>query len=293
MIEQKIALGTVQFGMQYGIANKTGKISKDNAFGLLEYAYKRSIRYLDTAHSYGESEEIIGKFISNSKKEFNIISKMPHLDKRSNPSKIEGFFEETLKRLKQPKIYGYLVHRFDDLVANRGGVWLELEKLKQKGFVDKIGVSVYKPEEADFLLNNGFNFDLIQVPFNILDQRFSRCFTPLKDRNVEIYSRSAFLQGLFFLGLDAIEKRFPAAKEAVKKLCTISQEHKIPVYALCLCFAVLNPSIDKVVIGVDSVAQLQQNLDSLEYLDKTKAIYGLLEPLEFNNEEVIIPSNWK
>ncbi|MDD5356273.1 MAG: aldo/keto reductase, partial [Candidatus Omnitrophica bacterium] len=165
--------------------------------------------------------------------------------------------------------------------------------LKQKGFVDKIGVSVYKPEEADFLLNNGFNFDLIQVPFNILDQRFSGCFASLKERNIEINSRSTFLQGLFFLDLDTIEKKFPMAQETIKKLCAISQEHKIPVYALCLCFAVLNPSIDKVVIGVDSIAQLEQNLDSLGYLDKVKAVYGLLERLEFNNEEVVIPSNWK
>jgi len=291
MIEQKIALGTVQFGMKYGIANKIGKTSRKDAFGVLEYAYKRGIRYLDTAYSYGESEKIIGNFISGSKNRFNIISKMPHLDK-SGASKIEDFLKETLNRLKQPRIYGYLVHRFDDLAEDRG-IWPELEKFKQSGLVDKIGVSIYKTQEADFLLNNSFNLDLIQVPFNVLDQRFSRYLRFLKDRNIEIHSRSAFLQGLFFLDLDAIKKRFPKVEETIKKLCAISQEHKIPVYALCLCFAVLNPCVDKVVIGVDSIAQLQQNLDSLEYLDKTKNIYSLLEQLEFNNEEVVNPSNWK
>lgn len=287
-LANKTCLGTAQFGSDYGIANKKGKISKEEVFRILEHAYNSGIDTIDTAYSYGESEEIIGEFISKSENRFNIISKMPDLES----FEVNKYFQQTLKRLKQARIYGYLVHRFDNLNMDKK-LWNRLKSLEQRGLVHKIGVSLYKREELDYLLKSDIHFDIVQVPYNIFDQRFEGYFSNLRRNGIEIYTRSVFLQGLFFLKMDEINKSFQPAKDMIEKLYRISSEHSIPIYALCLCFVLLNPFIDKVIIGVDSVEQLSQNIDSIEYLDRTKSIYGLLKSLKFHDEKVILPYNWK
>ncbi len=291
MLTKKIALGTAQFGLQYGIANRIGKIAKKEVFAILEFAHKQGMDTLDTAYSYGESEEIIGEFTSQSNKSFNIISKMPKLG-NEDASAVDRYCLETLKRLKQTKIYGYLIHNFDDLLTHRD-LWDKLESLKEKGLVCKIGISIYRIEELEYLLNNNIHFDILQVPYNIFDQRFENYFSVLRKSNIEMYVRSVFLQGLFFLERNKIIKKFPSAKNMIEKLRRISANYKVPIHSLCLCFVLLHPFVEKIIIGVDSMNQLKQNIDSMEFLDRTKNIYELLKSLKFHNEEVILPYHWK
>lgn len=290
MLTKRIALGTAQFGLQYGIANRIGKLAKKEVFAILEFAHKEDINTLDTAYSYGESEEIIGEFTSQCGRGFNITSKMPKLD-NEDASAVDRYCLETLKRLKQTKIYGYLIHSFDDLLTHRD-LWDKLESLKKKGLVDKIGVSIYKIENLEYLLNNNVRFNILQVPYNIFDQRFERYFSVLRKSNVEIYTRSVFLQGLFFWEKNKINKNFPSAKNVIEKLHQISVNYKVPVHSLCLCFVLLHPFIDKIIIGVDSLDQLKQNINSIEYLNRVKDIYELLRSLKFHNEKVILPYKW-
>jgi len=285
---ERFVLGTVQFGLDYGIANRAGRPTRKEDFSILELAYKEGIDTLDTAYSYGESEEIIGKFISQSGKRFNIISKMPDL----KSIEVDKYFRQTLARLKEQKIYGYLVHKFDSFIADKR-LWDRLESLKQRGLVHKIGVSLYRREELDYLLDSGVSFDILQVPYNIFDQRFEEYFSMLRTRNVEVYVRSVFLQGLFFLQIDYINKRFQSAKNRMEKLYHISENYKIPIHSLCLGFILLNHFIDKVVIGVDSAEQLKENISSIGYLAQIKNIYDMLKSLKFHNEEVVLPYNWK
>lgn len=287
----KICLGTAQFGLDYGIANKKGKISKEEVFEILDYAYNKGIMTLDTAHSYGESEERIGEFISESKNTYNIISKLPPLD--NSELNVESYYLETLQRLRQEKIYGYLIHRFDDLTSYKGNLWIELRSLKERGLLNKAGTSLYKTEELRYLLDNNIAFDIIQVPYNIFDQRFHQYFPALKKKDVKIFARSIFLQGLFFAEDDIIEKYFASSKKMIELLRNISKEHDIPANAIYLCFALLNPFIDKVIIGVDSLSQLKENIDSLAYIKKVEGIYQMLESLKFYDENVILPFNWK
>lgn len=288
MLTEKIALGTVQFGLDYGVANPTGKPTREEAFAILNLACKEGIDTLDTAYSYGESEEIIGEFIAKSANKFNIISKMPD----SESVEVDKYFRQTLNRLKQHKIYGYLVHRFDHLIADKR-LWNKLESLERRGLVSKIGVSLYKREELDYLLDNDIHFDVLQVPYNIFDQRFEGYFPTLATKGIEVYVRSVFLQGLFFLGMERITKRFQSAKNNMEKLHQISGDYKIPIYSLCLGFVLLNQFIDKVIIGVNSKEQLKQNITSLNYLDKVKNIYNLIKSLEVWDEELILPYNWR
>ncbi|MEW5766974.1 MAG: aldo/keto reductase [bacterium] len=296
MLLKRLALGTVQFGLPYGIANRVGKLTEKEAFTILELAHKEGIDTLDTAYSYGESEEIIGEFISQSGKNFNIISKLPYLEKEGISNKdvsvVEKYCAKTLNRLKQPQIYGYLVHKFDNILKYKD-LWKVLESLKQRGLISKIGASLYRPDELEYLLNNHIHFDIIQVPYNIFDQRFDEYFPILKKMGVEIYTRSVFLQGLFFLEMDRIDKDFKPARDKVAKLRGISAGYNIPLNSLCLCFVLLNSFIDRVIIGIDSMEHLKQNVASVEYLDKVENLYELVKSLKIHDEQIILPYNWK
>ena len=219
---RKFGLGTAQFGLDYGIADRIGKVAKEEVFKILQYAHRVGIDMLDTAYAYGESEDIIGEFISKSGKSFNIISKIPDLEKYDTSS-VEKFCLETLKNLGQTKIYGYLVHKFDNLISyKKGCLREELETLKRKGLVDKVGISLYKTVELDYLLNNNISFDIVQVPYNIFDRRYNEYFSVLKEKNIEIHARSVFLQGLFFLEMDKINEKFYVARDMLERLRSIS-----------------------------------------------------------------------
>lgn len=287
----RLVLGTAQFGMAYGISNKRGKVPKKEVFEILDYAGSKGIGTLDTAYSYGESEEIIGEFLSKPGANFDVISKMPDLDK-GGVSAVKNYFLITLRNLKQAKIYGYLVHKFDNIIA-RKELWDELESLKRQGLVSKIGVSLYLTNELEYLLNSGIRFDIAQVPYNIFDQRFETYFPLLKEMGIEIHARSVFLQGLFFLEGDRFDREFEPAKRAMDKLRDISSRHGIPIPALCLCFAFLNPYIRKVIVGVDSLRQLKENITSLERADEVRRIYDLFKSLKLHNDKVILPCNWQ
>lgn len=287
-LADRICLGTVQFGTDYGIANKAGKPSTDMVFDILDYARSAGIRLLDTASDYGNSESLIGKYIAARKADFKIITKMAAA---KNNSDAEKNYRATLEKLHQPRIYGYLVRSTD--LDEYGKIRKHLETLREKQLVEKIGVSLYKTGELDYLLDSRLPFDIIQVPYSIFDQRFDEYFPVLKKMDVEIYSRSAFLQGLFFLDEDRIAENFTAASTQMAGLRRLSAENDIPIPALCLCFAALNSSIDKIVIGVDSTEQIKTNMESLGYMDRVNNIYNELKALKLEDEEILLPYNWK
>ena len=291
---KKLCLGTVQFGFDYGIANKRGKPSRKEIFDILNYAHDAGIETLDTAHSYGDSEDLIGSFIAKSGKGFNIISKTPHFE--VNAANVRDGLSETLRRLEQESIYGYLLHDFKDMHSVPGhkpGLWPEMESLRDAG-TERIGFSLYKTEELRYLIENEIEFDIIQAPFNILDQRFKGYFNILKEMHTEVYARSVFLQGLFFERRDRIKRDFNSAWGHLNEIDRISKKYGIPVAALCLSFVMLNDSIDKVIIGVDSLKQLKENIGSLKYMDRANEMREELDLGSFSieDEDIILPVNW-
>ena len=287
---KKISLGTVQFGQEYGIANTTGKVSKEEAFKIFDYAKQAGICYLDTAFAYGDSESIIGEYLKENPSEFKIASKLPCIEQFS-PGKVEEILAESLSRMGLKKIYGYLLHRVSDILLS-DNIWDSMVRLKNDGQIEKIGFSLYSLDELVLLLDEGLDFDIIQVPYSIFDQRFEVYFPELKRRGIEVYGRSVFLQGLYFLPLDKFNDQFDSVKERIVKLTGIAQDSDISVQHLCLAFVLLNSGIDKVVIGVDSVEQFKSNLSVGKDVDKVKEVYGQLKALRTDDENVILPFLW-
>ena len=166
----RLALGTVQFGLPYGIANHAGQIPKEDGTGILDIAAENGIDTIDTAIAYGESEKRLGEIGVRS---WQIISKLPVIPEDC-PDILQWVTEAvggSMQRLKVNKLYGLLLHRPEQLLKKNGdSLFGILQSLKEDGVVDKIGVSIYDPSELDTLCTR-FQFDIVQAPFNILDRR--------------------------------------------------------------------------------------------------------------------------
>lgn len=283
----KLALGTAQFGLDYGINNTRGKIPQEEACEILQFCLENEMCVLDTAYSYGKSEGVIGQFIREKNAKFQIISKTS----AENSSELEKCFLESSKRLNVKKIYGYLIHNFEAF-KRETKIWDALKKFRRQGKVEKIGFSLYYPEEAEYLLKNQTEANLIQIPFSIFDQRFSDILPVLKQRGMEIHARSIFLQGLVFKEPDELDESFWVIKDKLLALQNICRAINIPLTALCINFTHLNPNIDRIVMGVDSLIQLRNNIDFLYHRKVIRQIYSKLKTLRIDNEDVIVPSRW-
>ena len=269
----KIGLGSVQFGIPYGISNKAGITTVAEVEKILNVAYNRGIRIIDTARSYGMAEEIIGK-LNNGR--FNIISKfMPYRDYGD----IRFQFEESLRLLKVDNLYGYLAHR-PGLLTDRD--WEELQLLKDKNKVLKIGFSLNEPEEYDFLSKAGYYPDIIQVPFNYFDNRFKELLIHLKSEGCEVHTRSTFLQGLFFMNANELAPYFNAFKSHINFL---QETYGSDLQTALLDFALRQDFIDTVIIGVENVKQLEKNLDN------TLGNHRLEDAPSFPTN-ILMPVNW-
>jgi uncharacterized protein len=284
---KKIALGTVQFGLKYGINNKSGEIDYSRVNDILNLANKSGIDTLDTAYDYGSSEIKIGNSLKNSKKDFRIISKIPDCE----PGKVRKYFYESLSRLNQDKIYGCLIHHFENFKSNKE-IYSELEKLKSEGSIKKTGFSLYYPSELDFLFNANIDFDIVQIPLNVLDQRFLNHLLLLKDRNIEVHCRSVFLQGLLLMDENKISNNFCEIPDKIKYLKELSKQYNISVKDLCINFIINNDAISKLVIGIDNINQLKELLD-IRILTEEQSDKIDWSKFGISDEKILIPSNWK
>lgn len=273
----KLVLGTVQFGLQYGV-NSAGRPSKETVKSILTKAAEGGITTLDTSSAYGNSEEILGECIGEN--EFRIVSKYPKGDFPVNQR-----LKSSLNRLRVVKLYGYLLHHFE-VYKNNPEVWDEFIALKESGKVQKAGFSLYAPEELEFILKNGSPFDIIQVPFNIFDKKFLPYMKELHEKGVEIHVRSTFLQGLFFMDRNALPEKLLPMKKYLLELDDFSKKSGLSISEIALNYNLQNPYIDGVLIGVDNVEQLQMNLNSIK--DTPIDI-----EIEVKEKELLNPVNWK
>lgn len=283
----KIALGTVQFGMDYGINNKRGKIPKEEAFEILNLAVNRGIETVDTARNYGDSEKILCDFMQNYHKELRVISKLP----KCAHKEVSGIFALSLQQLGITEIYGYLIHSFSGYKEDPK-VWDELVKLKNNGKVKKIGFSLYFTDELETILAQGLEIDIVQFPFSIFDQRFTTYLAELKRRKIEIYIRSVFLQGLVFKKPSQLCNYFAPIKGKVEELNLLAREYNLPIFSLCLNFALVNEFIDKIVVGIDNIEHFNDLINSITPYSDFGSILPRLSRLNIKEEGIIVPSNW-
>lgn len=278
----KLVIGTAQFGLKYGINNKTGKVDTNEIIKILNTCKKNNIQYFDTAHSYGDSEKILGQYFSNKE----IISKFPEVQNKNELIKI---FYETLSNIGQDKLYGYLAHNPKSIIEN-SEIWEQLLEFKTSGLVRKIGYSLYEPVDLEKLLEKNKIPDIIQIPYSILDNKFDNYLKYLKKINVEIHVRSIFLQGLYFVNPEDLHISLTSIKPFLKKIQYEAKNQNSSLEFFLMSYVLQKKEIDKIVIGIDSNDQLLGNLIH----DNTKSFdYSFIQEFPKIDENLINPSLWK
>lgn len=258
----KLALGTAQFGMNYGIANRNGRPPFVEIERILDAASAAGVTMLDTAIAYGDSEELLGAVGVEG---WDVVTKVP-AGVNYRTTTLKELVEASLERLRLPRLYGLLLHDQEALLGpDRDYFLAELSALKEEGLAGKVGISIYGPERLGDLLDAG-PLDLIQGPLNLFDQRMleSGWLEQLQLRNVEFHARSVFLQGLLLTPLKMVPRAFAPFLQELKYLWQWRSESRVTALSSCLGFVLGNSQVDKTVVGVDSVGQMNEILDSLQ-----------------------------
>lgn len=283
----RLALGTVQFGLNYGIANQVGQVALSELKQMLQVSRTAGLDTLDTAIAYGDSEQRLGMAGVD---DFRIVTKLSPV-----PDSVENIrdwvFSEinsSISRLNVPSLYGVLLHRPEQLVQRRGAeLFSALEALRERGLTRKIGVSVYSPSELDKTMDR-FSFDLVQAPFNLLDRRMltSGWMQRLKEKEIELHTRSAFLQGLLLMPRTSIPGKFSKWNHLWDQWQSWLATSATSALQTAVAYPLSFSEIDRVVVGADSVHQLTEILGAAE-----KRIDSFPE-LVCEDELLITPSRW-
>lgn len=283
----KLAIGTVQFGLDYGVSNSLGKINKSEVCKIVDFAHQAGIDTYDTAPSYGNSEQVLGEVLGGKDCIITKTPSLPSADTGNIISYLDASYESSLKNLKQNCVHGLLVHNADDLLRAGGNKiyeWLSNKKINSQ--VSKIGVSIYSADQLDKILEL-YSIDLVQLPLNILDQRLihSGHLAKLKDLGIEVHVRSVFLQGLLLMNQDEIPEYFAKYKKLLFLFHKECEMQNVSPIELSLRFVMSLDNVDKVIVGVNSRSQLAEIVESSntqlfgkDFLHLSTSDLGLVNP---------------
>ena len=288
----KLCLGTVQFGMRYGIHNTLGRQpTEEEVFGILDAALDAGICMFDTASAYGTSEELLGRY-GLAARGGQIISKL-HPAVEGERRDVQGEIRRSLVRLAASRLYCYMLHRVEDL--DDASVMDVMEDAKARGWTDKIGVSIYSPEAAMRAAEDS-RIDVIQVPYNVLDQRLDDCgfFEYAKENGKEVFARSSFLQGLLLMSPADAEEKVPRSGVYVEYFQSMTAADGFLPREAAMLYTLCHAGISYVVFGVDTRAQLRENTSLLSrcraFSATYKKLHGAFRDIDVN---ILEPQRWR
>lgn len=285
----RVAIGTVQFGLSYGVANQSGMVSAENAEKILKSALSHGISTLDTAISYGASEEILGQI---GIKSWQVISKLPRI-----PDGVEDIaghilqeVESSLTRLNIQSLDGLLMHNPGQLLESSGHIiYNTLCDIRRQGLIKNIGISIYDPEDLNALLSN-MDFNIVQAPLNIFDQRMlnSGWINELNKRSIAFHARSIFLQGLLLM--ENRPKFFNKWSNVFELWSRWLSEVSLTPLEGALYYAISNPAIKKIILGLDSLEHFQQIAQAIAKVEK---MYIHIPDFDVSDALLLNPAKWK
>lgn len=285
----KLILGTAQMGLDYGINNHSGKILSKDTFSILDYAYDNGVRFIDTADSYGKVHSLLNSYQKITKKKFNIITKS-YLEKNKGTAHQSEFINfDYFFNLEN--LFAFMFHSYDSLVKNKVILNL-LEQKKSKDLIKNIGVSIYTNEEFEKVINID-QIDIIQIPFNILDNYSlrGRLIEKAKQKNKIIHIRSVFLQGALFMAEDRLPKKLKGLEQYLKLVNEIAHENNLEIFELALSYVFSFEAIDGIIIGVDSLTQLKKNISVVKSKNSNNLLKSINE-IVVKESFLLNPSNW-
>lgn len=292
-----LGLGTVQFGLPYGVSNSVGQTSISEAQKILESGWSAGIGYLDTAQTYGSSESVLGECIQPGW-DFRIVTKLSPL-----PRDILGHTQvvswtraqvlKSLQTLQCESLYGVLVHKPVDALSNSAdAIFGALAECKAEGLIKKYGSSIYDRDEIEKLLCC-HSLDILQIPINILDQRLleGTLLSDLRSKGIELHARSVFLQGLLLMPSEQLSSYFDPIKPIIERLHSTSKQNRVSPMEMALAFVKSLP-LDVILVGVNSHQQL------VEILSAYHKVHALPNEVDFSRFSVqedrfVNPALWQ
>lgn len=271
----RLGLGTVQFGLDYGIVNTQGQVSTADAHTIMLRAKADGVDVLDTAALYGSSEQVIGELLAEHPDTFRVVTKTVKWDAaRPLAHNLERFathIDHSLERLHTAHLGGLLLHDADDLRDERGGaaLWALLQDRRERGQIARVGYSLYHPTQLKALLNLGYIPDLIQIPANAFDQRFVQdpTFQSLDRERTEVHVRSCFLQGTLLHTADSLPESYTPLRTHIDHWRTWLERHGLTPLQGALAYGLSEPRFDHVILGVQNLEQWAQIIEAANALD--------------------------
>ncbi|RXZ64752.1 aldo/keto reductase [Pelagerythrobacter rhizovicinus] len=304
---QKLVLGTAQLGMEYGIANATGRPADAEACELIQTAIRNGVRALDTARAYGTSEAVVGKSLRGGWRErVKLLTKLePHLtalpgaDYGVIANDVEFQVLRSCRELGTESLDVVMLHRAEHLTAHDGAIWQSLKDLRDRGLIGALGVSIQSPEELRSVLEYD-DVAHLQLPFNVLDNRWRseipKIVAAKAERNIQVHARSALLQGLLVSRNQEHWSRAGVTEPEVvwKWLDRLVQSFGRHDSAdLALAFVRSQPWVDGVVVGIETIDQLERNIATFDRPPLTDEQCLELERTRVKlGEQVLNPSRW-
>jgi len=268
----ELSLGTAQLGMRYGIANRTGQPSRDQARQIVLAGVAHGLTHIDTAQAYGEAETRLGEILDGpllaQVTVATKLSPLPDLDEASPECVVIRAVEASVfgscRRLRQSCLHYLLLHRWRHRTSHGGVVWTTLKRLQAEGAIGRLGASVQDPEEAIQAVVDP-DICMVQLPFNVLDRRFQAAGVPeaaARRADLIIQARSIFLQGLLLSSHERWPKVGVDSHSVLARLSDLTEAFgRRSVADLCVAYVRAQSWIDSSVIGIESIEQLKHNVD--------------------------------
>lgn len=288
----KLALGTVQFGLDYGIANRRGRVPADEVALVLQMARAAGVDTLDTAMAYGESEAVLGQTGVHGFRVITKVGAMPQEIATSNAAAawLRSEVASSCAKLGKSGVDGLLLHRPEQLLGE-AGAWLAnaLQLVRDEGLARKIGFSVYSPQSLAALCQV-LEPDLVQAPLSLVDQRLitSGWLDRLASHGAEVHVRSVFLQGVLLQRAEDLPGQFVAWNPLWQRWQQWLSDTRSDALSSCINFAISQAGVSRVVVGVDSAAQFKQVVESAQ----TGGNHLPWPALACEDERLINPSLW-
>ena len=298
----KLALGAAQFGMAYGIANRTGAPDAAARRRIIETALEVGVNVIDTAAMYGQSEQFLGETLAemNALDSFIVCTK-PDWKETEGVTEaslcrriVRSSVERSLRRLRMERLPVVLFHRVAQMLAADGAALDELRAMRDQGRLDRIGASLYTCDDAEV----SFDADVacVQAPLSALDFHLEACdfWRRARARGILTFARSAYMQGLLLMDDEDVPAHLQETVPALRRLRAIAREAGLAVKELALKFALEYEGVDVVVLGVETADQLREaaRIAAMPPLArsvgaKLRAAYDLLPPW------AVFPVEWE
>ena len=252
-------LGTAQLGLPYGVANRRGLPSEDEATEILGVAWASGIRAFDTAPAYGPAETRLGRFLDG--RDACVTTKLDSLRDVADEhlvGTVRSRLLGSLERLRRPGVFGVLLHSAADLARGKT-LHDALEAVRGEGLTESWGVSVYEPAEASEALAVS-GVALLQIPSNLVDRRWTGTLMAAKGRDVLVSARSVYLQGAFALTPEDLRVRVPALSEPMRLLHEICASYGVAPLSAALAVVANTTGVASVVVGAETPEQVQANV---------------------------------